>query len=179
MKLLLKISLFLTICIACSEAISANAKTTPSAKQVVYQFYKTYQRTDQSGLPSPADMIQLKPFLSAKLITAIQSARIEQAQFIQKNPTEKPPYIEGDLFSSLFESFTDFSVGKDKISHKTHTITINFVYANAAKKPAQWHDEAIVIKESGHYVIENIRLLGAGAFNSAGNLLGNLTQNHQ
>lgn len=96
---------------------------------------------------------------------------------MQQNPTEKPPYTEGDLFSSLFESFTSFKVGKVKASHNTHTVSIQLVHNTPNQKPYKWHDEAILGKENYRYVINNICLIGAGAFNSSANLLDNLSQN--
>jgi hypothetical protein len=139
-------------------------------KDTVNNFYKTYQKTTASGLPSPQEMRLLSPYLSKKLTATIENARAYQADYVIKNPDNKPPFIEGDLFSSLFEGFTNFKLIRHKTIQKIHIITIQFVYIDASKQATKWTDEAIVLKENGRYVIDDIRLLGAGEFNHAGNL---------
>lgn len=64
------ITAFLSVNLVAATANSASL----SPKQVVHQFYQAYQKTAKSGLPNPADMATLKPFLSRNVIQQIELA---------------------------------------------------------------------------------------------------------
>src|SRR5215813_10006441 len=88
-----------------------------SAADTVKRFYNTYRAQKFSGLPDAAQLAKLAPYLSASLQTLIRAAQKEQDRCEKAAPDEKPPWVEGDMFTSNFEGFTWFQIqnGPDTI----------------------------------------------------------------
>ncbi|QQS33143.1 MAG: hypothetical protein IPM50_00755 [Acidobacteriota bacterium] len=91
-----------------SAAPAAFAQT-KTAAAVTDEFYSRLYHMGVSGMPKKEQMDELSPYLSPGSLKMFERAAREQAEFIRKNPDQRPPWIEGDLFSSLFEGFTAFS----------------------------------------------------------------------
>jgi hypothetical protein len=51
--------------------------------------------------------------------------------FINANPGDKPPWIEGGPFSSLFEGPTGFRVGEETTTAEGRQVLVAFEYAPA------------------------------------------------
>src|SRR5262245_24071337 len=90
------------------------AQTTQDSTQTVKAFYTELQRLHVSGLPSHTASSKLAPYLSAGLKTLFAKADKQQSQCIKANPTDKGPWVEGDMFSSNFEGFTTVLAVKEK-----------------------------------------------------------------
>jgi hypothetical protein len=89
----------------------AQAAPSSSPQAVAAQFYRTCHNLKISGLPTAKQTKLLAPYLSQELQQLLQSARQKQAKFIKEHPDEKPPWIEGDFFSSSFEGSHGFRLG--------------------------------------------------------------------
>jgi hypothetical protein len=117
--------LFLFALASGSWGATPNASVTP--ERLTTRFYRTYLRLGISGLPAPKEMATLKPFFTPDLIDLLRAAEREQAAVIKKRPEEKPPWAEGDLFSSLWEGAQSFEVGPAKISVDQAEVPATFV----------------------------------------------------
>jgi hypothetical protein len=71
------------------------------AVRVAETFYTAYVKLAPRGLPSESAMKTFAPIFTEELNEAIEQARRAQAAFIKKYPSDKPPWIEGNLFGSL------------------------------------------------------------------------------
>ena len=108
-----------------------------------------------SGLPSPAQMKEYAPFLSAEIRSLIEQARTEQRDFVRKNPDEKPPWIEGALFSSLFEGVTAFRLGDAVTSGGKITAPVYWRYT-ADGQTTEWIDVLVLENREGGWKIADI-----------------------
>lgn len=81
-----------------------------SPVDAVNGFYAAYARQPFTGQPSGADWSRVARHMSAPLAKMIRAAQSEQARCQKAHPDEKPPWIEGDMFTSNFEGFTRFKV---------------------------------------------------------------------
>ena len=93
MRTMPAISLMASAWLAAAPAAADNAPLR------LRQFLDAHGRQD--GLPTGDAATAIAPHLSAGLKAAIDAARAEQAAFMQEHPDEKPPFIEGKLFTSL------------------------------------------------------------------------------
>jgi hypothetical protein len=145
---------------------------TESPKDVVKNFYTSHLKTNASGLPDEKDLETLKPFLTSKLNSMFVKALDEQNNFIKKYPGEKPPLIEGDLFSSFFEGPTTFNIADSKMKNDSAIVYVNFTYSDSlnSDKPFKWHDAVDLILENGKWKICDIEYLGDWDFAPKGRL---------
>jgi hypothetical protein len=140
----------------------AQAPAPAAAAAAVESFYKAYQTARISGLPDDAKRNVLTPHLTPELNNALRRARTEQERCRKRHPDEKPPWVEGDLFSSNFEGFTSVRVlpGADD---KRQTLTLQFEYVENGQK-VQWKDQVIVENRTGRWLIDDVRYGGVGSF---------------
>jgi hypothetical protein len=177
-RLIISLIIILMFFNGCSKTHS-----TSLPDSVVEHFYKTYLPKWTGGLPYGRDLEELRPFLSDNLYRLINEALEYQKRFIALHPEElsssggpaiiyKPPFIDGDYFSSSFEGPKSFKILKtEKAPNGSYLVHVLFVYDQSV---AGWEDVIIVIKERGVYVIDDVIYSGAGDFNPKGRLTDRL-----
>ena len=134
---------------------------------VVCQFYETYVEIQPAGLPSPSEQEALAPYLSLGLQRLLDDARTHQEDFEARHPEDKPPFVDGSLFTSLFEGASTFQVTRtEAMTDGDARVFVRFSY----EESVEWEDSAVVIRENDRYVIDDILLSGAGQFNPGGRL---------
>ena len=148
-------SLILGLIIApvCFEA-QATAQKSP--RQVASEFYALVVRDYQGGLPDPREMRQLRPYLSFSLRSLFSRARKEQAEYMRLYPENKPPWIEGYLFSCSFEGLTKFRLRKTRISGR-----FAYVAVEQSMEPdgdSKWTDTLILVKENRRWQVWDVRM---------------------
>jgi len=132
-------------------------------------FYSELRRLGVSGLPGEEDWAHLKPFCSETLGAALDLAVKEQIEFMRKNPDEKPPWIEGDLFSSLFEGPKQFVVGAAVIKGETADVTVECSHTEGGET-VKWIDTLILVKEGGKWLVDDVSYGGTWDFANSGTL---------
>lgn len=142
------------------------ARAAPGPSDVVRDFYATYLKSGQTGLPTGKELDRLRPFLSKDLLHLMAGAEAYQKDYATKNPDDKPPFIEGDLFSSLFEGPTSFAVDSAKKAGAGYQVGVRFEYRdpNGKSAPTRWRDVVDVKAEEGRFVIDDVELLGNWEF---------------
>ena len=147
--------------------LSACATTTaPAPQSVVSDFYEAYVALHPPGLPDGAALERLRPFLSEQLQQLIAAALQQRDAFEKAHPDEKPPFVDGDQFSSLFEGPKSFAIARtDALSDDTWSVHVQFT-----NDEAHWEDVVVVKKERGRYVIDDVLYSGIGEFNPPGKL---------
>ena len=142
------------------------AEAPESPELLVKRFYATYFETRPSGLPTEAQLKILSPYFGPELAALFVKARKYQADYIKRYPDDKPPLIEGDLFSSLFEGPTGFEVGPVERIDQRYKVTVRFsrVDPRDPKNVFRWKDSVIVERQGVRFVIENVEFLGDWPF---------------
>ena len=137
-----------------------------SPAKPVEAFYTLYLKTHSSGLPAQDEERAMAPYLSRRLLGLIDNARSYQEAYKRQHPDDKPPWIEGCLFASVFEGPTKFRVMKVAANPDgTSTVTVHFQYDTF-----EWDDSVIVRNEAEKFVIDDFVKSGAGPFNPPGRL---------
>lgn len=160
-------ALFVSLAASAASAVGGSAAD-PAA--VVSGFYETYVKLSPPGLPTAAQQKELAPYLSRRLLKLMDGARAYQDQEAKAHPDDKPPFVDGCLFASLFEGPKAFKVGTAVAEGRGSKVKVHFT----ADEGVAWDDEVIVVKEDGRYVIDDVVLAGIGQFNPPGRLSTNL-----
>lgn len=141
------------------------------------RFYSAYLRhREHGGLPSGTLLERLTPLLSGRLRGQLVAARAYQADWIARHPDEtspdggppvvdKPPLVDGDLFSSLFEGPESYRIGRAVRDGEGWRVQVRFRYEGS-----RWEDAVAVRKEGGRFVVDDVVYGGAGDFNPPGRL---------
>jgi hypothetical protein len=164
-------ALFLFVCALTWSASAIKPVDPDSPEATVKAFYDICIEEKVTGLPTETQFEELRPLISDALYSLLADARMEQAEFSRENPTEKPPWVEGDLFSSLFEGPTRFTAGKAVIHGKHATVTVEFADDSSGDKPFEWKDDVLlVLNDDGDWLIDDIVYRGSWDFASKGKL---------
>ena len=145
----------------------------PSASDVVRQFYAATIAGKVSGAPTTEQFTTLTPFLSDTLRSLLAAARQLSDAEAAKSPDEKPPFVEGDLFSSLFEGPTSVEVSADSARGGQRVASVRMT-SNGANPPVTWVDRAVLVRQRDRYVIDDIEYGGQWDFANKGTLRASL-----
>ena len=164
-------TLFLLCLVSCGQSISAQAQPTPS--QAANNFYRTYLKLNIRGLPSDEQMKVLSPLITADLKVLFENAQKEQAKFIKDNPDEKPPWADGDLFTSLFEGAQSFRLGRARAQRGRAEVPVHLAYTQGGST-SRWSDVLVLVRKGNRWLVSDILLKGDWAFKSGASLRANL-----
>lgn len=164
---------FLFLCGSCSPPRSSADK---SPVEVTREFYQCYLELGMSGLPNQAQMDRIAPFLGRDLEKAILSAQEVQDLAVQTAPEEKPPWAEGDLFSSLFEGAQEFEIQSQVIKDSNAEIAV-LLRNTENSPPIQWSDVVLLEREGNYWAITEIQFKGEWAFKPGASLRSSLNSN--
>src|SRR3954451_22682620 len=104
------------------------AQRSISPSNAVDKFYTQLLYLQIRGLPNDNQMKAISPFLAPRLRLLISKDGREQADFIKRHPDEKPPWIEGNLFGSLWEGINGFRPASAHIVNTTARVRVKCSY---------------------------------------------------
>jgi len=148
----------------CGACVASDA-----AKDAATGFYRSYAKLraagGMTGIPDAAQLTKLAPLLTPELRKLFVAAKKEQERCAKKFPDDKPPWIEGDIFSSNFEGFTKFRVDASRDQGGGRVVTVRFEYAEG-KSRVKWADMLVLRNESGRWLVEDVLYRAKFAFTS-------------
>lgn len=157
-------------------AATTAAQSRPTTQRVsnspgtaVIKLYSALVRQKVTGLPTAKQRPSIWPLLTEDLKALLDSAQRKQDAFIQANPDEKPPFIEGDLFSSLFEGAQSFELGQTSLVDRRAHVPVTFSHTSNGKT-TRWTDEVILAKSGGAWKIWDVRYNAKWDFKPGTNL---------
>lgn len=154
------------------SAVSGNAEDELKVARNFYEYIIKYKLF--VGLPNDTHMRMLGNYISNELQYKLKSARKEQAGFIQKNGNNmKPPYIDGNMFGSLYEGFHKFKFGKYVTNRNMIIVPVYLEYYQENDR-IEWIDILVLKKQEGVWKVYDIKYCGTWTFKSSGSLLSNL-----
>jgi len=142
-------------------------------KAAVVNFTNQLRKLKVRGLPQDQDWKTLKPLVTPKLASAVETAQQVQATFAKEHADEKPPWIEGDLFGSLFEGPQNRAVGDAHVKKDRAEVPVQLTYSDSGET-VQWTDTFLALKSSRGWLIDDIRYGGTWDFAMRGTLTGAL-----
>lgn len=148
--------------------LAGQAFAADEAKDAAADFYRGYAKLRAGGLtgiPDAARLAQLAPLLTPELRDLFSVALREQKRCENKFPDDKPPWIEGDIFSSSFEGFTSFKTAASRPRKQGRQVTVSFVYAEG-KTRVKWIDALVLRNVEGRWLVDDIFYRAHFAFSS-------------
>ncbi len=127
------------------------------------------------GLPQEWQLANLTALITPELNRVFDKASFTQAAFIINKKEGKPPWIEGDLFSSLFEGVTTFKTGAASLTGTTAEVPLALTYT-ANGQTTQWTDH-LILKQApgGGWLVDDLRYGGTWDTAARGTLRQRLT----
>lgn len=121
----------------------------------VMQFLTFYFDDYRRGLPGRSQLSQLASFVTPKLVAQFDAAIRGQDCYARKNDYEGPPYIQGDLFSSLFEGGTSATFRQVARDAKTATFEIEWTNFTEwlSPEPFTWQDRVFLVNTANGWRI--------------------------
>jgi hypothetical protein len=150
-------------------AAPALADDAADMKAAAAAFYAHSTGLHADGIPDPTLLAKLKPVVSAALNDALNAASLAETRFMARNKNA-PPLLEGDIFSSLFEGATRFSVTACQVSGAQGQCSVSLGYDDKSGKPTAWSDTLVLVKEGGVWRADDVRYGGKWAFANSGTL---------
>lgn len=124
-----------------------------------------------SGLPSPEQMKRLERMLTPQLASVIEIARTRQQEQIRQHPDEKPQWVEGDFFSSLFEGVKKWEIGDVFTAPSTQaTVKVRNSYDEPGLDKVEWTDTWVFKRLEDRWLLDDIRMGGDWEFRSGESL---------
>ena len=150
--------------IGCAETFAAD-----QAQDAAAAFYRSYlalrKSGGPSGIPGEAQLVRLAPLITSELRELFGAALQEQKRCAKQFPGDKPPWIEGDIYSSNFEGFTSYSAANSRPRKGGREVVIRFTYAEG-KDSVKWSDTLVLRNEAGRWLVDDIFYRGHFAFTS-------------
>jgi hypothetical protein len=160
---------------ACWERLPTDTGPTEflpdSPAGVVQRFYASLQPNASGGVPEDAALRQYAPMLTVDLEAGLVRARAERDKARTERPGEKPPYVEGAMFSSLFEGYTQWRPLTVAVEGNSARVPTCFVYADGGSR-TEWTDTVLLRRDDGIWVIDDIAY--GAPFGNSGSLRAQL-----
>jgi hypothetical protein len=112
--------------------------------------------------------------LSPSLQLLFENAARIKANYIRDNPDEKPPWHDGDLFTSLFEGAKSFKVGTPRLRGNRGEVPIDLAFSGDGAT-TRWSDTLVLVREKGRWKVWDILFKGEWAFKQGNSLRGVLS----
>lgn len=123
-----------------------------------------------TGAPSTAQLATITPFLDTELRHLLDSARAVRDAAAATYPDEKPPFAEGDLFTSLDEGPTAFTLQREVAAGASYRVPVRF-RDERPSPPFEWTDTVVVREEAGRLVVGDVIYGGTWDFANRGSLI--------
>ena len=159
------------------SALSACHPAPPaeSPEKVVEALYGDQFMAPIGGVPDSARLARLRPFLSDTLATLFAAADAQRSADLVRAPDEKPAWVEGNIFVSLFEGQSAFYLLpgiKDGDGYKVPVRSQYQIQGDTAR--TVWTDTAVVMAEGGKWVVTDVIYGGSWDFAKKGTLRASL-----
>lgn len=151
----------LLLCLICCASVQAE---TPS--QFSKRFFHALYKWEVRGAPDKKEIDKLSPYLGSELIQLFKRVEIqrnrEHSGIKHKYSNDPNPPIlkgiwskEGDLFTSVAESFSTFAVGKPQWRRERMNVPVHLEYGDA-KPASSWTVTLILDKDDKAWVASDI-----------------------
>ncbi len=144
---------------------------------IVQQMYSQVVERRPLGIPTDADKAVIWPFLSKRLVQTLETAKACEDDYFRKHSDsdDKPEFqwLEMGLFSGDVEMAMPTEVVVERTEQQnddTYIVYVQFTYddsvyypehyqaPDSSYTPFYWHGAAVVTKEEGQFVIDDILL---------------------
>jgi hypothetical protein len=157
-----------TPCMAATDTAPPSPFLPDTPAGVVHGFY-ALDAVHAGGAMDAAALAGAAPMLTRELAAALERARAERDRSLAEHPGDKPPFVEGALFSSLFEGYTS-ALPLTVATEGDHArVPVCFAFADDSGR-TEWTDTVVLRKEDGAWRIDDVVYGGQWDFANTGTL---------
>lgn len=139
-----------------AEAVAEPPAVGDSAADAVQAFYRLHLELRASGLPVGEDLARYQPMLSRRLLALMAPAARERDRAIAQAPGMKPPYVDDDLFTSMYDGAKTFKLGKRSVvAADRESFEIEFTYTEPSGT-SRWTDRVQMLREDGRWKLDDV-----------------------
>lgn len=155
-----------TATLALGQAQQGKPSSVPKlAEATVRSLYREVVTRQPIGIPKEADMKTFAPYLTKSLLHRIALARGCEDDYHRghQNPNEKPQleWLEFGLFTGANEKVSPRAFHVERTQHESDgslRVYVTLTWGSPAN-PWNWHVAAVVLQESGHFVVDDVIFL--------------------
>ena len=133
------------------------------------------QRLGRTGLPDEGEMKAYRAFLCPPLAAAMDAARVRQRAYMAEHPDDKPPLVEGDLFSSLFEGVEIATPAGTEVNGDSASVSMSMRFGEG-DAAVRWKDAVLLGRDEGSWCIADVEYHGDWPFANKGKLSTTLAE---
>ena len=139
-------------------------------------FYDKVLAAHTGGVPDEDLRAGLRAVISPDLDSLIAQAAEAERRHIERVNNEEPPYLQGDIFSSLFEGPTAYEIGPCEELEENGELSMrcDVLLVHEAEEPVQWTDHVILVAdgvpEERRWLVDDILYGGDWDFGPKGSL---------
>jgi hypothetical protein len=127
--------------------------------EVVDAFYRIHLKNNAPGLPSTEELGQYRPLVSRALFALLTQAEAADARYHAAAGNQAAPLIEGDLFTSLYDGATSFTVESCDTDDRRSSCQVAFNYKKDGAEET-WNDKILLVREDDQWRIDDIEFIG-------------------
>lgn len=163
--------------VALPLASCGNEEAGGDTASAISAFYDIVLSERQGGVPDMEMRTRLRPVISPELDRLLgQAAEAERRHTIRTNNSE-PPYLQGDIFSSLFEGATAYKPGACT-TESDETLACTVLLSHESEGEVfEWEDRVLLTlsaNDAGTFLVDDIAYGGDWDFASRGTLKASL-----
>jgi hypothetical protein len=132
-----------------------------AARTLASDFYQMHMQMSARGLPGAGSSNAYAAFLCPGLASALADAGARQQQFVQAHPQEKPPLVDGDLFTSLFEGADSATALEASAAGDGADVRVALARGQGSEA-IRWQDTVRVERDQGIWCVADIAYGGSG-----------------
>ena len=156
-------------------ALPPDGEDMRAATQLVTDFYEMRHRLGRTGLPDENEMKAYRAFLCPSLSATMDAARVRQRVYMDEHPDDKPPLVEGDLFSSLFEGVDVATPAGTEVKGDSASVNLSMRFGEG-DTAVRWKDAALLARDQGSWCIADVEYRGDWPFANKGKLSSTLAE---
>ncbi len=161
-------ALILSLLLLLPLAACGDAGPEADAAVAARVFYDITVSEKQGGVPDEDLRSRLRPVISPGLDRLLAQAAEAESRHTARVNNSEPPYLQGDIFSSLFEGPTAYEIGT--CEGRERVVQCEVLLAHEAEEPVQWTDRVLLVREGDRWLVDDIMYGGGWDFAPKGTL---------
>src|SRR5690554_4157018 len=164
--------------VALPLASCGNEEAGGDTASAISAFYDIVLSERQGGVPDMEMRTRLRPVISPELDSLLAQASEAERRHTARTNNSEPPYLQGDIFSSLFEGATAYEVGTCTVENdETMGCAVSLSHEGEGG-PVEWTDRVLLLisgkGETRTFLVDNVAYGGEWDFASRGTLKATL-----
>ena len=162
----------LCLLVGCSETV--DPKTLPAGpEQIAETFYRALRANPLMDLPASEALRPFRPLLQQSLLRRLERAHSVDQAIRTSALIATPPALQGSLFTSLAEGFTDFELMECQTKKLVSRCQFTLIYEKQGDA-IEWQDELRLRRGRLGWQVEDVTYGGNWAYAPTGKLTSRL-----